>query len=68
MTQGPREAGGLREFHSYTISALDLKYQANYVPQQNLQKLFSNDSYKYLNLFCSFFRANKNVNNFQNSR
>lgn len=67
MTQGPRETGGLREFHSYTISALRFKIP-NYVPQQNLQKLFSNDSYKYLNLFCSFFRANKNVSNFQNSR
>lgn len=68
MTQGPRETGGLRQFHIYTFLHLDLKHQANYVPQQNLQKLFSNDSYKYLNLFCSLFRPNKNVNNFKNSR
>lgn len=34
-----------------------------------LQKLFSNDFYKYLNLFFSPFRQKKkNVNSFENSR
>lgn len=68
MTRGPRETGGLRELHIYATCALRLKTPSKLRPQQNLQELFSNDSYKYLNLFCSLFRPNKNVNNFKNSR
>lgn len=34
-------------------------------PQQNLQKLFPNDFYEFLNLFLSLFRRYKNVSSFK---